>query len=92
MSIGRTAQQLHNGYGRKASHYRIDRKDIHAHHQSRILRGESLGNLNGHVVVKAGVLVVNLVVLPLFQSGLLQPLEEAFPAVVHGTGTTEPVQ
>ena len=55
-----------------------------AHHHGGVLGGEGLANLDGHVVVKAGVLVVDGVVGALFQPRFLQALEETLPAVVQG--------
>ena len=55
-----------------------------AHHQVHVLGGEGLADLGGHVVVEVGVLVVHLKVRALHQTGLLQALEEALPAVVQG--------
>ncbi len=43
-----------------------------------------LADLGGLVVVEVGVLIVHLKVRALHQTGLLQALEEALPAVVQG--------
>lgn len=55
-----------------------------AHHQIHILGGKALGDLGGDGVVKTDVLIVDLKVHALHQTGLLQPLEEADAAVVQG--------
>ena len=55
-----------------------------AHHQVGVLGGKALGNLSGQGRVSACVLQVDGEVGALPQTGLLQALEKALPAVVQG--------